>query len=148
MSNEVTLTTRQVSLVKETWAQVVPIADTAATLFYSRLFETNPQLAPMFEGVDLPKQRRKLVNAINMVVNSLERIETLVPMISELGQRHVNYGVQDSHYDEVGAALLWTLQAGLGDNWSDEAEQAWAVAYQLLADTMIGGANEANLSAA
>lgn len=148
MNDQTTLNATQISLIKETWAKVVPIADAAASLFYSRLFEINPELAPMFEGSDMPQQRKKLVKAINLVVVSLEQFETLVPMISEMGQRHVTYGVEDAHYDQVGAALLWTLQTGLEDDWSDEAEQAWTMAYQLLANTMIAGANETKLSAA
>lgn len=142
------ITPAQIALVKTTWARVVPIADTAASLFYQRLFETSPQLAPLFDGVDLPAQRKKLVKAINMVVMSLERIEALVPMIRDLGRRHVGYGVEEAHYGQVGSALLWTLETGLGDDWSDEAMMAWTVAYQLLADTMIAGAREVTRNAA
>ena len=147
MSNEA-ITIEQINLVKETWGKVVPIADTAASLFYAHLFETSPHLAPMFDGVNLPEQRKKLIKAINLVVVSLEHIETLVPMIREMGARHVGYGVEDAHYGEVGAALLWTLKTGLGDAWSDEAAEAWTRAYQLLSATMIAGANEAARSAA
>lgn len=148
MSTQVTLTPAHVALVKETWGMVIPIADTAASLFYARLFETNPQLAPMFKGVNLPEQRKKLVKAINMVVVSLERIEALVPIIRDMGRRHAGYGVKDQHYGQVGAALLWTLEAGLGDDWSDEAAMAWSLAYRLLANTMIAGAHEGARNAA
>ena len=148
MSKQSVITPAQISLVKETWGKVVPIADTAATLFYDRLFATSPQLAPMFDGVDLPEQRRKLVKAINLVVMSLDRFETLLPMIHELGQRHDGYGVEEAHYGQVGAALLWTLESGLGDAWSDAAAMAWTQAYQLLADTMIDGAREGARTAA
>jgi len=116
MNSASAITPAQISLVKETWAKEVPISDTAAKLFYDRLFETSPQLAPMFAGVDLPAQRQKLVKAINMVVMSLERIEQLIPTIQDMGRRHFDYGVEDSHYDQVGAALLWTLKTGLGDD--------------------------------
>jgi len=142
------ITPAQIALVRETWSRVVPIADTAASLFYQRLFETNPQLAPMFAGVDMPEQRNKLVKAINMVVMALDRIDTLLPMIRDMGRRHAGYGVSDEHYGQVGAALLWTLQTGIGDDWSDEAAQAWALAYQLLADTMMAGARASARSAA
>ena len=135
------ITPAQIALVRETWSKVVPIADTAASLFYERLFEITPQLAPMFAGVDLPEQRNKLVKAINMVVVALDRIDTLLPMIRDMGRRH-------EHYGPVGAALLWTLQTGLEDDWSDEASQAWALAYQLLADTMMAGARASTRSAA
>ena len=148
MANQTAITAAQIYLVKETWSKVIPISETAATLFYDRLFETSPHLAPMFDGVELVSQRQKLVKAINMVVISLERIDSLIPTISELGQRHVGYGVEESHYSHVGAALLWALETGLGDEWSTEAEAAWTNAYQLLAGVMIDGARESAENAA
>jgi nitric oxide dioxygenase len=148
MNNEIAVTPVQIALVKETWARVVPISETASRLFYDRLFETSPQLAPMFYGVDLVSQRQKLVKAINMVVMSLERIDTLIPSIRALGQRHLNYGAEESHYAEVGAALLWTLETGLGEDWTEEAATAWTNAYQLLAGVMLEGAREGMENAA
>lgn len=142
MSKPTPITPEQIVLVKATWAKVVPIADTAARLFYDRLFETSPRLAPLFDGVDPVAQRQKLVKAINMVVMSLERIDTLIPAIRDMGQRHVGYGAEAAHYNQVGAALLWTLATGLGDAWSDEALTAWTNAYQLLASVMLEGAGE------
>ena len=148
MSNQTAITTAQIALVKETWSKVIPIADTAAKLFYDRLFETNPQLAPMFNSADLPSQRLKLVKAINTVVMSLDRFDTMVPIIRNLGYHHVFYGVKDWHYGQVGATLLWTLDAGLGEEWSDEAAMAWAIAYQMIADVMVEGAGQHARSAA
>lgn len=142
MNNETAITEEQISIVKETWGKVVPISETASRLFYDRLFETSPHLAPMFYGVDLASQRQKLVKAINMVVMSLERIDTLVPAIHDLGRRHIAYGAEEAHYELVGSALLWTLKTGLGEDWSDEAEAAWTRAYQLLSGYMIEGARE------
>jgi hemoglobin-like flavoprotein len=148
MNNASAITSAQISLAKETWAKVIPISETAAKLFYDRLFETSPQLAPMFDGVNIKAQRQKLVKAITMVVMSLERIETLILTIQEMGRRHVDYGVEESHYGQVGLSLLWTLETGLGDDWSKDAETAWTNACQLLADTMIEGAAQACSKAA
>ncbi len=148
MNNAIAVTPEQIAVVKATWAKVVPISEFASRLFYDRLFETSPHLAPMFYGVDLVSQRQKLVKAINMVVMSLERIDTLIPTIRELGHRHLSYGAEESHYGEVGAALLWTLETGLGEDWSLEAETAWTNAYQLLASVMLEGAREGMKSAA
>ena len=148
MSKQPAITTVQIELVKGTWAKVIPIADTAAKLFYDRLFETNPQLAPMFDGTDLPAQRLKLVKAINRVVMSLDHFDTMIPIIRNLGYHHVFYGVKDRHYGQVGAALLWTLDAGLGEEWSDEAAMAWSIAYQMIANVMIEGARQHQRSAA
>ena len=130
------------ALVRQTWQQVVPIADTAARLFYDRLFEIDPQLRVMFDGVDLKSQRRKLIQALAMVVDALDRIEELVPVIEALGRRHAAYGVSDAHYETVGTALIWTLKNGLGDAWSEEVEIAWTEAYLLLAKVMRAAAAE------
>jgi hemoglobin-like flavoprotein len=123
-------------LIRNTWQLVVPIADTAAGLFYNRLFETDPRLRKLFDGVDLQSQRRKLIQALALVVGSLDRIEQLAPALEALGQRHRTYGVANEHYDTVGAALLWTLERGLGTAWSMEARAAWADAYRLVASLM------------
>lgn len=131
----------QVALVQTTWEQVVPIADTAAGLFYNRLFALAPQVRPLFAD-DLTEQRQKLVQMITTVVRSLDRLERVVPAVQALGRRHVAYGARPEHYDVVGAALLWTLEQGLGEAWTGEAEAAWAEAYGVLAGTMIAAAAE------
>ena|SRR5215472_6794798 len=126
----------QKSVVKATWQRVVPIADTAAELFYDRLFELDPQLRSLFVGVDLASQRKKLVQALTTVVEAINHIEDLVPVIRQLGQRHRSYGVKDNHYEIVGAALIWTLEKGLGDSWNAQTAAAWTEAYTLIADMM------------
>jgi len=141
------MTPEQIALVQSSFAQVLPIADTAATLFYGRLFELDPSLKPLFKG-DMQEQGRKLMTMIRLVVNGLNRLDQLVPAVQELGRRHARYGVQDEHYDTVGAALLWTLSQGLGAGFTPEVEAAWATAYTLLAETMKAAAAEALLLAA
>jgi len=148
VNNDPKLSYEQIELVKQTWAKVVPIAEIASELFYQRLFHINPELKLLFDGVDLPSQRSKLIKAINTVVMSLDHIDTMIPMISDLGKRHVNYGVEEQHYQQVGEALLWTLKTGLKNAWSEEVKIAWTNAYQLLAEVMVNGAREYTLNAA
>jgi len=136
------MTPEQIELVKTSWAQVVPIADTAAKLFYGKLFELDPALKPLFKG-DMTEQGRKLMRMVGTAVNGLDRLDQIVPAVKDLGVRHVAYGVQDSHYDTVGSALLWTLDQGLGDGFTPDVETAWATVYGLLADTMKSAAAEA-----
>ena len=132
----------QKTLVQVTWRQLVPIADTAASMFYGRLFWIDPSARDLFAGVDLEKQRGKLIQALTMVVGALDRIDELVPTIADLGRRHAGYGVTDDHYDSVGAALMWSLEEGLGNAWNAEVKAAWAAAYDLLSGVMREGANE------
>lgn len=133
------MTPRQKDLVQSTWEQVVPIAGTAADLFYGKLFELDPALKPLFPA-DLAEQKKKLMTMITMAVRGLDDLGALVPAVQGLGKRHVSYGVKDEHYATVGAALLWTLGQGLGTAFTDEVKEAWVVVYTILADTMKGGA--------
>jgi hemoglobin-like flavoprotein len=132
----------QKALVKDTWRKVAPIADAAARLFYDRLFEIDPTTRPLFKTIDLADQRRKLIQALTMVVQGLDHLEALVPTIADLGRRHAQFGVTDAHYDSVGAALLWTLEQGLGSGWTPEVKVAWSGAYALLADVMRAAAGD------
>ncbi len=133
------LTQNDTHLIRESWADVVPIADTAATLFYDRLFEIAPEVKPLFPG-DMAEQGRKLMKTLIIVVNGLDKLPTILPAASVLAKRHVTYGVKPSHYTPVGAALLWALQRGLGSDWTPELEGAWSAAYTTLANFMIGEA--------
>ena len=136
------LTAAQKILVQNSFATIATIADDAAILFYQRLFELDPSLRPMFRG-EMAEQRKKLMQMITAAVKGLDRLDQLVPVVQELGRRHVRYGVQDSHYDTVGAALLWTLEAGLGKAFTPETKEAWAAVYGLLATTMKDAARNA-----
>ena len=133
------MTPHQIHLIKSTWSNVVPIADTAATLFYGRLFEIDPSTRTLFRNSDMSEQRKKLVQALAYVVAGVDRFETLALTLADLGRRHVGYGVKDEHYASVGAALLWTLEQGLGATWTLEAHDAWAAAYGSITQAMQGG---------
>ena len=102
------LTVAQKTLVQDTFANITPIADDAAALFYKKLFELDPSLERMFRG-DMKEQRKKLMQMLTAAVKGLDRLDELVPVVEDLGRRHARYGVTDEHYDTVGAALLWTL---------------------------------------
>lgn len=133
------ITPRQVELVQTTWEQVVPIADTAAGLFYGRLFEMDPALRPLFTS-DIKEQGKKLMQMITVAVRGLGDLGALVPAVEALGARHTGYGVKPEHYETVGAALLWTLEKGLGAAFTAEVKEAWAAVYGVLAATMQKGA--------
>lgn len=125
----------EIELIKGSWAKVVPIREQAAELFYGKLFEMDPNVKPLFKG-DMKEQGRKLMMMLNTVVTSLEKLEAMVPAVQDLGKRHIQYQVKAEHYDTVGAALLWTLGAGLGDAFTDEVKAAWTKAYVTLATVM------------
>jgi hemoglobin-like flavoprotein len=129
------MTPEQIRLVQHSWQSLRPISDQAAELFYARLFDLDPSLRPMFKG-DMLVQRTMLMSVLGMAVASLGRLHKLLPTVRALGQRHAGYGVKPEHYETVGSALLFTLETGLGDEFTDEVRDAWARVYALLADTM------------
>lgn len=130
------LTEPQKILVQESWAKVAPIADTAAGLFYARLFELDPEVKPLFANADMNEQGKKLMQMIGVAVKGLDTLGELVPAVQALGKRHVAYGVKAEHYDTVGAALLDTLEKGLGDDFTPETKEAWTITYNTLASVM------------
>jgi hemoglobin-like flavoprotein len=133
------MTPEQVKLVQDSFAKVVPISDQAAVIFYDRLFEIAPSVKPMFTG-DMAEQRRKLMAMLAAVVNGLGNLESILPAASALATRHVSYGAKAEHYPVVGAALLWTLEKGLGDAWTPDVADAWTTAYGTLSGYMISQA--------
>jgi nitric oxide dioxygenase len=133
------MTPQQAQLVQQSFAKVAPISETAAVLFYDRLFEIAPQVKAMFPD-DMTEQRRKLMAMLAAVVNGLGNLESILPAASALAKRHVGYGAKAEHYPVVGGALLWTLEKGLGDGWTPDLADAWSTAYGTLSGYMISEA--------
>lgn len=135
------VTPEEVTLVQSSWEKVAPISDTAAELFYGKLFELDPSLKAMFPE-DMVEQKKKLMQTLAVCVNGLSDLGEIVPAVKALGQRHVGYKVVDEQYATVGAALLWTLEQGLGEAYTDETAAAWTTVYTVLSDTMKEAAAE------
>lgn len=136
------MTPEQIDMVKSTWATVETISDTAAELFYGRLFELDPKLKALFTG-DMEEQGKKLMQMIGVAVANLHQLDQVMKPVQELGRRHVGYKVAAEDYDTVGAALLWTLEKGLSDAWNEDVKGAWTETYVTLATVMKDAAAEA-----
>ena len=131
----------QIGIVRDTFALVAPRADEAAKLFYKRLFELDPSLRPMFRG-NMDEQAKKLMQMLGAAVRLLDRPDALVPVLEDLGRRHVGYAVLDDHYKPVGAALLSMLEEMLGPSFTPAARDAWTTLYGFVAETMKRAAKE------
>jgi hemoglobin-like flavoprotein len=133
------MTPDQIKAIQDSFARVAPMSEQAAALFYERLFEIAPNVKSLFRG-DMKEQGRKLMATLAVVVNGLRNLESVLPAASALAKRHVDYGVKAADYAPVGAALLWTLEKGLGAQWTPELGAAWGSAYTILSEYMIGEA--------
>lgn len=135
------MTPEQKQLVKSSWAKVLPIQATAASLFYGRLFDQYPEVKIYFkEDMDMSEQGKKLMKMLNTAVNGLDNLEVLIEPLRMSGKAHKGYGVKAGDYDKVGAALLWTLEQGLGDAFTPVVKEAWSTTYATVAGVMIEGA--------
>jgi hemoglobin-like flavoprotein len=136
------MTPNQITVIRETFALVATQPEAAAEAFYGRLFELDPSLRPLFRP-DLEDQGRKLMQMLTAAVRLLDNPALLTPVLENLGRRHVGYGVRNDHYETVGEALLWTLNAALGEVFTADACEAWTSLYGFVAKTMQRTANEA-----
>ena len=135
-----------IALIQSTFSRIAPMADRAAALFYARLFELDPATRLLFRG-NMQEQGRKLMGMLGATVRSLDHLETLIPTVRALGARHRGYGAIEEHYASVGAALIWTLEKGLGREFTPAVENAWTTAYSFLAQLMIDGQRNARVAA-
>ena len=134
------MTPAEQELIRSSWAAVEPIADDAAKLFYARLFHLDPRAAALFRHADMEKQRMVLMQTLRVVVRNIDRLDQIIPEVEALGRRHAGYGVRAEQYATVGSALLWTLEQGLGDEFTEEIANAWADAYRRVSSAMIEAA--------
>lgn len=137
------MTTKQVLLVKTSWAMVSEIdVETVGSLFYNRLFEIAPEVKPMFSNTTIAEQSRKLLSMLAYVISKLHKLDDIIEEVKKLAIRHVKYGVEESHYNAVANALLWTLEKGLGEYWNEELCEAWTLCYLTLSSAMINAGKE------
>ena len=125
----------QAQLIRESFACIEPRAAIAALMFYQRLFALDPSLRKLFQH-DIEQQGVKLMQALRFAVATLDNPRQLRPALEALGRRHFYYGVEERHYETVGAALLDALEHLLGPAFTPEVKEAWVEVYTHIADTM------------
>ena len=139
------MTPHQISLVQNSWRLLCDVDPAkVGDLFYSKLFLDHPELRPMFPE-DMRGQHLKLLSMLNVVVARLDHLDDLANDIAALARRHVAYGVKNEHYTSVGGALLWTLERGLGTDWTGDVAEAWTTCYGVLSGAMMGATENAEV---
>jgi nitric oxide dioxygenase len=131
------LSEEQILLIKRTWRMLKGIeASVVAGAFYAKLFSEHPGLKRLFPK-DMEPQYIKLMDMLNAIVLKLDRLDQYAEELATMAQRHAGYGVKTEHYKMVGNALLWTLEKGLGKDWTPPVREAWKEAYRIISETMI-----------
>lgn len=135
------VTPREISLIKNSFRQISPIADHAGVIFYARLFELDPSLRTTFHG-DIGAQGSNMMQSVGFIVFSLDQLEVILPVLRQMGLRHLDYHLTDEQYEVFCEALLWTLNKCLREEFTPETREAWAKGYWLLAETIKTGARD------
>jgi hemoglobin-like flavoprotein len=130
------MTPEQILLVRSSWPAIADDADGLTRHFYAHLFDIDESAARLFSGVDMTTQRKKLAQALAVVVHALDDVDCLLPPLAALAKRHTGYGVEDRHFDSVGDALLWAMTDVLGDAFTPDLRDAWAQAYAMVSSVM------------
>jgi nitric oxide dioxygenase len=130
------MTPEQLELVQSSYASLGDKASAMARDFYRRLFAADPSAEGLFT-VNPDVMAEKFASELAAIVEAITSYETFAPRVRDLAARHVGYGVQTSHYQSVGDALIATLADHLGARWSPELEAAWSRAYNLVAELMM-----------
>lgn len=130
---------KTITLVQDSFEKVKPIASDAAEIFYSKLFELDPALKPLFPNTEdvMKIQGNKLMSMLGSAVAGLNNLDALIPILQDLGKRHLEYKVEAFHYNTVGVALLGTLEVGLGEDFTPEVKEAWTLVYGTMSNVMI-----------
>ena len=126
-----------VEILETSFAALAPQADDLVKRFYEELFKRYPGVKPLFKNTTPAKQRKKMVAALSLLVNSLRKPDELVPVLQQMGERHEVYGAEADHYTVVADTLLDVMAEFAGDLWTTEVKNAWQAALDTVATTML-----------
>jgi hemoglobin-like flavoprotein len=130
-----------VEVLESSFEQIKPHSRDFAASFYNNLFVDYPHVRSLFEKTSMEDQYEKLMVSLAYVLENLRHPHLWRDALKNLGGRHMEYGVIQTHYPMVGAALLQALQSHLGPRWTPEVKQAWTDAYGAIVDLMLEGAD-------
>jgi nitric oxide dioxygenase len=130
------LSTKQKRLVRESFESVQAYGTSVVVLFYGRLFEIAPETRALFK-IDIREQSKKLVDTLRTTIDALDKFEELLPVLAELGRKHVGYGVQPYHYEKLRSALLWAFGQALGLEFDPETRAAWDQLLSIISAVML-----------
>ena len=136
------MTPEQITAVQSSFERVRPELPAMATAFYRELFGRDPALRALFT-TDMELQKVRFAEKLAEIVRAMPRLEELLGHTRSLGARHAGYGVRVADYETVRDSLIGALAAVLGDSFDAQTREAWAIAYNLVAETMLDGAASA-----
>jgi hemoglobin-like flavoprotein len=130
----------QLELIRDSLIQVRPLADHIAESFYSHMFEIAPHLQKLFTG-NMKTQGAMLMTSLELAVSSLDDMDSIIPSVQALGERHISYGVKKEYYPYAKESFLWALEKHLKGEFTPTLKNAWSEAFDTLIEVMSNAAN-------
>ena len=140
------LTAEQRAIVQSTVPLLESGGEALITHFYQRLLGGHPEVRALFNSTHQQSgaQPRALAFSVLMYAKHIDRLENLGNLPAQIINKHVALQVQPEHYPIVGQCLLASIREVLGAEVATDAViDAWAAAYQQLADILIGAETQA-----
>jgi len=132
-----------ITTLETTFSQFAKGKEESAALFYERLFALDPSLRRLFVHAEMKSQQAKLMAALALVIGNLRNFSQVAPTLETLAVKHLAYGVEESHYETVGNALIQTLALSFGNAFTNEIRAIWIAAYGAVSGVMIEAARRA-----
>ncbi len=133
-----------VALIEKTFNALSPKGDLIAKRFYDELFRRYPVVKPLFSGVPIKDQQKKLLSALGLVVKNMRNPVEMTRILSALGKRHQGYGAEPEYYQAVAVTLLDVMREFAGNTWTDEVHSAWSNALNSVASIMLKAYSKEN----
>ncbi|HAS39985.1 MAG TPA: hypothetical protein DCS93_05870 [Microscillaceae bacterium] len=132
------MTTQEIKLVRNSWANVLLNREEAGNIFYKTLFGLSPEIRDLFKS-DLKTQNQKLMSSITLIVTKLNKLDNLQQEVHFLAKRHLNYQVKPAYFYAFGEAFITMLATTFKkfNEWTPAMESAWMKVYQLISQAMI-----------
>lgn len=131
--------TRQISIVMESFRKIKPFSSKFTLVFYNRLFDLDPELRKLFKK-DLREQRHKFIKSFTYIIENIHNTSKIEIILKDLAIQHLLYHVKEKDYQTFGDALIFTISAALGDNFTPQVKNAWKEVYKAISEIMINAA--------
>ena len=129
---------RDVIIVDDFWNLILPMKEKITDSFYSKLFTLDDSIKPMFK-IDLGVQGLKLTDTLTFIIKHMGNIEDTIPIVKELGVKHLDYGTKPYHYELVLEALIFSFEKHLEEKFTTDMRLCWIKLYKFLSELMMLG---------
>jgi hemoglobin-like flavoprotein len=136
------MTPEQVDLIRKSFDAMWSMRDDIAELCYGRFFVLAPDARGLFTG-DMERQKIKLMDMVAALVGSLDQRALFQSLVTHSGRQHGRFGVQPSHYEALGEALMWSLESKFGASFTPELRASWGALYAAVQVEMLRAAAQA-----